>query len=153
MIESENSRGPSDNASIELENVSYSTTNKNNFKEWDLQARTAQYFKDENRVVLEDLAVNLYLDDKKYHLRAQHGEFDTETRDITMKGKIKGILPDGTEIQTETVCYEHQKRIITSEDKILIKREKFSIEGLGMVIDVNKEKLSILGKVKALGSR
>jgi LPS export ABC transporter protein LptC len=70
-----------------------------------------------------------------------------------MKGRVKGILPDDTEIQTESVFYDHERHIITTKDKILIKRGKSSMEGLGMVIDLKKEKLSILGKVKALGNR
>jgi len=147
-------RSSSNNASIELKNVSYSTINKDNFKEWDLKAGSAKYFKDKERVVLEDLKVNLYrLDGKIYRLEGKHGEFDTKTRNIKMKGRVKGILPDDTEIQTESVFYDHERHIITTKDKILIKRGKSSMEGLGMVIDLKKEKLSILGKVKALGNR
>lgn len=147
-------RSSSINASIELKNVSYSTINDDNFKEWDIKAGSAKYFKDKERVVLEDLKVNLYrLDGKIYRLEGKHGEFDTKTRNIKMEGRVKGILPDDTEIQTESVFYDHERHIITTEDKILIKRGKSSIEGLGMVIDLKKEKLSILGKVKALGNR
>ena len=155
VIKSDKLQGPSsNNESIELKNVSYSTINKDNFKEWDLKAALAKYFKDEGRVVLEDLEVKLYRPDgKTYRLRGKHGEFDTGTRNIKMKGEVEGVLPDDTEIQTESVFYDHERHEITTKDKVLIKRKKLSMEGLGMVVNLRKEKLSILGKVKVLENR
>lgn len=150
--EKQNTDAPA--ASVALKEVAYSTTNKDNFKEWDLNARSAQYFQGEKRVVLEDVIVNLYRPDgKTYHIKGAQGEFNTETRNIRMQGNIIGSMPDNTTVQTNSFFYDNEKRLIKTNDKILIQRGNFALEGVGMVIDLNNEKLSILGHVKALGSK
>ena len=152
VIKSDAPRTPADNGSVKLDNVSYTTTNRENVKVCDLKAASATYFKDKKTVLLKDVDAKLYSSDGKiYHIIGNHGEFDTETRNILMKTRIKAILPDKTEIQTESVFYEHEKRIITTKDKILIKRGKSIMEGLGMTLDLDKQKFSIPEKVKILG--
>ncbi len=154
VIKAEKPRVHSDNASLELHNVAYSTVNKENFKEWDLKAGTAKYFKEQNRVIMEDLEVNLYRSDgKTYSMQSAQGGFNTESRNITMRGTVTGILPDSTKIQTDSVFYDHTKRLITTPDHVVIEKGEFSMQGTGMSIDLNNETLSILGKVKARGKR
>ena len=141
--------------SVELKNVAYSTTNNDNFKEWDLDAESAQYLQGEKRVLLENVAVSVYRPNgKTYKIRGRNGEFNTETRDIKMRGSVWGAMPDNTTIETESIDYDHQKRLITTQDKIIIRREnKFALEGKGMIIDLAMEKMKILSNVKALGSK
>lgn len=144
----------SNKAGVELKNVSYSTIDKDNFKQWDLVADSARYFTEKNKVLLKNVEVNLYrLDGKKYRLSGENGEFDTKTRNIKMNGRIKGLLPDRTEIQTVSIYYDHAKRLITTADRVIIKRADFTMEGTGVVIDLNSEKLKLLSEVKAMGNR
>ncbi|MEI6127568.1 MAG: LPS export ABC transporter periplasmic protein LptC, partial [Pseudomonadota bacterium] len=81
------------------------------------------------------------------------GEFNTETKNITMTGAIEGLMPDNTTIHTESFFFNNEKRLITTDDNIVITRSNFSMEGRGMIIDLAREKLSILGNVKALGRK
>ncbi len=154
VIKSDAPRTPAGSGSVKLDNVSYTTTNRENVKVCDLKAASATYFKDKKTVLLKNVDAKLYSSDGKiYHIIGNYGEFDTKTRNILMKTRIKAILPDKTEIQTESVFYEHEKRIITTKDKILIKRGKSIMEGLGMTLDLDKQKFSIPEKVKILGER
>ena len=59
-------------------------------------------------------------------------------------------MPDGTELCTETLNYDHQKKLMTSKDKVSITREKFAINGIGVVINPKEKKLLLLEKVRAL---
>ena len=140
---------------IEVKKVSYSTTNNDNVKEWDLEAESAQYLQGEKRVLLENLTVNVYRPNGKiYRIRGNKGDFNTETRDIKIRGSVWGAMPDNTTIETESVDYDHQKRLITTQDKILIRRaDKFVLEGKGVIVDLDKEKMTILSNVKALGKK
>jgi len=140
-------------ATVELKNASYSTTNKDNVKEWDLKAQTATYFQDAKKVMLENLSVNLYRSGNVYRLSGSSGEFNTETRDIWLRGNVIGILPDNSTIAVDSIFYDHTKRIMTTEEKVLIKRKNFSMEGIGMLLSLETQKLSILGNVKALEKR
>lgn len=143
-----------DNASVQLHEVSYSTTDSNNVTQWDLKAQSARYFKDENKVVLEVLSVNLYQeDDDVYRLKGRRGWFDTDTRDIVLQGGAEAFLPDGTVVKTDSVSYDHGRRVIETKDEILIRRKSFTMKGRGMVVDLNTEKMKILNNVRAQGSR
>jgi LPS export ABC transporter protein LptC len=70
-----------------------------------------------------------------------------------MQGNITASMPDNTTIHTNSFFYDNEKRVISTRDKIIIQRGNFALEGVGMVVDLNSEKLSILGHVKALGSK
>ncbi|MCX8044295.1 MAG: LPS export ABC transporter periplasmic protein LptC [Desulfobacterota bacterium] len=154
IIKSDHKSQMHQTAAVSLKEVAYSTVNKENFKEWDLQARTAQYYKNEKRVVLEDVVVNLYRPDGSvYHLRGEKGEYNTETKDIAMSGSIYGNLPDNTTVQAESFYYDNAHRIIKTDSLVRIQRNGLRLEGVGMIVELDKEKLTLLGKVKASGNK
>jgi len=140
---------------VDVKNVSYSTTSNDNVKEWDLVAESAQYLQGENRVLLENPFVNVYRPNgKTFRIRSRNGDFNTETRNIKLRGAVWGAMSDNTTIETESIDYDHQKRLITTQDQIVIHRgSQFALEGKGMIVDMDKEKMSILSNVKALGSK
>ncbi|GEM_PF-1064642 len=139
----------SDHANIKLKNVNYNTVNENNIKMWDLKADSAMYYKDRERLLLEGVDVSFYSDGKIYRLTGNTGEYNTKTRDIEINGQVVGVLPDSTELRTETLRYNHQKRIMTTNDKISIKRGNISIDGVGVIINLEDKKMLILDKVRA----
>jgi len=139
----------SDNANIKLKNVNYNTVNENNIKMWDLKADSAMYYKDRERLLLEGVDVSFYSDGKVYRLTGNTGEYNTKTRDIEVNGQVVGVLPDSTELRTETLLYNHQKRIMTTNDKISIKRGNILIDGVGVIINLEDKKMLILDKVRA----
>jgi LPS export ABC transporter protein LptC len=149
-LETQKKEVASDPADVKLLNVTYSTVNEDNIKEWDLKADSASYFEDRERLFLEEVEVTLYSDDKIYHLTGDEGLFDTKTRDIEIKGQVEVVMPDGTELFTETLNYDHQKKLMTSKDKVSITRGKVIINGIGVVINPKEKKLLLLDKVRAL---
>lgn len=154
VIRNDSVQETSDNASVQLHDVSYSTTDRNNVTQWDLKAQSARYFKDKKKVMLENLSVNLYQKDGEvYRLKGSRGCFYTDSRDIELDGGAEAFLPDGTTIKTDKVDYDHDRKIITTDDEILIQRNSFSMKGRGMVVDLNTEKMKILKNVRAQGSR
>ena len=147
--EAQKKEAASDEADVKLEKVTYSTVNEDNIKEWELKADSARYFEDRELLFLEAVEVTLYSDDKIYHLTGDEGRFNTKTRDIEIKGQVKVVMPDSTKLRTETLNYDHQKKLMTSEDKVSITRGKVTIKGVGVVINLNEKKLLILDKVRA----
>ena len=136
-------------ADVKLEKVTYSTVNEDNIKEWELRSDSARYFEDRELMFLEEVEVTLYSDGKTYHITANQGRFNTKTRDIEMKGQVEVVMPDSTKLQTETLNYEHQKKIITSKNFVTIRKEQVTINGVGVVISLDEKKLLILDKVRA----
>jgi LPS export ABC transporter protein LptC len=152
VIKSDAIKEPPSQANLELKDVYYSNTNEDNVKEWELHAKSAQYFKDGKKVVLQDVEVTLYRSDGKiYQLTGKQGELDTDTKNIHMHGNIKGVISENINFATDSLFYDHNRRTVSTPDKVIIHRNNLSIEGLGMNLDLEKEKLSLLDNVKALG--
>lgn len=139
----------SEEANIKLDEVRYSTVNEKNIKVWDLTADTAMYFKDRELLMLEKVSVSIYSGDKVYRVNGDSGQFNTRTRDIDLKGNVKGVLPDGTVIRTDKMNYDHDKRLMTTREKVMINRGNISIAGVGVVINITDKKLLILDNVRA----
>ena len=47
---------------MQLGNVRYEQTNQDAFKEWELNAQSAQYFKGESKIVLQSITLHFYSD-------------------------------------------------------------------------------------------
>lgn len=147
--EAQKKEAASDEADVKLEKVTYSTVNEDNIKEWELKAESARYFEDRELLFFEEVEVTMYSDDKIYHLKGNEGRLNTKTRDIEIKGQVEVVMPDSTELRTETLNYDHQKKLMTSKNKVSIRRGKVIIDGVGVVINLNEQKLLILDKVRA----
>jgi len=142
------------NANLEANDVSYSYTNRDNVKEWELRADKAQYFKDEKLVRLDNIDVTFYrANGGVYHLTGKQGQLNLDTQNIAVKGEVKGVMPDNTRFATNSFTYDNNKRMVSTSDAVFITRDRFSMEGVGMVINVKEETLTLLTKVKATESR
>lgn len=154
IIKAKETQSPPGDANFDVKDVSYGYTNKNNEKEWELRAAKAQYFKDQKLVKLEDIDVTLYRPNGQvYKLTGKHGELNIDTQNIIVQGAVKGSMPDNTQFATESFSYDNNKRIVTTRDKVFITRDTFSMEGVGMVVNVKEETLALLDKVKATENR
>jgi LPS export ABC transporter protein LptC len=139
-------------ASIAIEEVRYTHTNKNAFKEWELNASSAQYFKDEDVVHLTDIRVAFFAEGGKvYRLTAQRGELSPSSNNIWVHGGVTGKTSDGYEFETGQLRYHAASRKMSTEDKVALSSGKLAFEGRGMVVDLETEKLFLLKEVKALG--
>jgi LPS export ABC transporter protein LptC len=141
-------------ANLELNNVSYSTLGSDNFKLWDLNARTARVYENGGNVILEDLQVTFYQrSGTTYQLKADQGELDMETRNIHVSGNVKAVLPENATIKTHSAFYDNTSRIITSNDPLTITRGSLVMQGVGLIADLGTETVSILKNVKVIGNK
>jgi LPS export ABC transporter protein LptC len=141
-------------ANLELKDVSYSTLGADNFKLWDLQARTARVFEEGKHINLEGLHITFYQrNGAHYQLSADTGELDMKTRNIRISGNVKARLPDNTTIETTSAFYDNTSRIITSSDPVSLTRGSLLMRGIGLTADLNSETVSILKNVKVIGHR
>jgi LPS export ABC transporter protein LptC len=141
-------------ANLELSNVAYSTLGSDNFRLWELNARTARVFNEGKKIILEDLHITFYQrNGTPYQLKAAKGELDMETRNISISGNVRAVLPDNATIETQSAFYDNTSRIITSHDPLTISRGSLIMQGVGMNADLNTETVSILNNVKVIGNR
>jgi lipopolysaccharide export system protein LptC len=140
-------------ANLELSNVSYSTLGSDNFRLWELNARTARVFEEGKKIILEDLQITFYQrSGSPYQLKADKGELDIDTRNIRINGNVKAVLPDNATIETQSAFYDNTSRAITSHDPLIITRGSIVMQGVGMKADLGAETVSILNNVRVMGN-
>lgn len=140
-------------ASMEIRNPHYSHTNEDAVTEWELNAKSALFFKEKNQVVFKDVVVTFYAKDgKRYTLSGDVGELYTDTQNITVTGNVvgKGYLG---EFHTNSLQYDSKNKKITTADQVQFRSKQFGVEGKGMVVDVDKKKLTLLNDIKAQGKK
>jgi LPS export ABC transporter protein LptC len=132
---------PSRGVEMQLDNVHYEQINQHGFKEWELDA---------NKIVLQSLTATFFSNEGKiYTLVAEKGELYTDSKNVKVSGNVVANTHEGYQIKTDSLQYSAQKRTITTNDKVALSGKDMVMTGRGMIVDLELEKLHILGEVKA----
>jgi LPS export ABC transporter protein LptC len=127
---------------------------ENGKRNWTIESNRAELFKGKSRAAFEGVHITFFgKDGKVMHLYSNEGELDTSTRDMLAKGDIRGQSSDGLEFFTSTLSYDYGKREISTTDPVKIVARGFETEGVGMVVDVDEERIHLLGQVRLTGNQ
>jgi LPS export ABC transporter protein LptC len=141
-------------ADMHLDKIHYTSTNDQGVTEWELKASTANYFKGNKVAEFEDVDIIFYSEkERTFTVRGDTGILNTETRDVELSGNVIGTSSDGYRFQTEFLSYEAAKQQARTDKKVLLESPQFNLEGWGMVMDMEKEKVFLLNDVRALGKK
>ena len=142
---------PPKGVDMQIGDIHYEQTDKNASKEWELDAKSAQYFKGESKIVLQSIELTFFSGEgKAYKLTADHGELYTDSKDVKVSGNVIFLTAEGYHVQADSFKYNAEERKIFTNDKVHISGKELVMTGKGMVIDLETEKLYILEEVKAL---
>jgi LPS export ABC transporter protein LptC len=135
-------------AFAELSDVFYIKSNKD-FTEFEITAKNAEYFKKGGASSFEDIEVQVYTKDgSEYHLTGDRGTYNAKKGIITIKGDVVMKSESGYELKADSLFYSYIKKLITTKDKVIIKMGDITFEGVGMRLNLQKERLLIKNKVK-----
>lgn len=141
---------PKIEADLEVGNL-FLTEEKDGTVRWELKARIAQCFNKGNETLLEDLRVTLHKPDGGVvTLEGDRGRVDEKTRDMEVSGGVVVTSSEGICLRTRSLHYDHSHREISTEDPVRIDGKGVRISGVGLVMDLNREKISVLGGVETL---
>lgn len=142
---------PPKGVDMQIGDIHYEQTDKNASKEWELDAKSAQYFKGENKIVLQSIELTFFSGEGKvYKLTADDGELYTDSKDVNVSGNVVVLTEEGYHVQTDSFKYNAEERKIFTNDRVRLSSKELVMTGKGMVVDLEKEKLYILEEVKAL---
>lgn len=120
-------------------------------RDWELEAASARYFKDENLTILDKVKVVFY--SKKgitYTLEAREGRFKNDTRDVEVRGDVVITSSEGYQLKTDFLKMVSGGKEISTEDRVVLKGPRLDAEGVGLLIDREAERLTVLNKVKII---
>ncbi len=119
---------------------------KNGVQNWILTAKRADISKDGNEANLTD--IEMEVKDKGITIFAQKGLYNLNTKKISIEGPItaKG---NTYSITTEQVEVDSDAGLLTTGKDVRIEGKKFTLQGKGMEINNNEQKVRIMKDVKA----
>ena len=119
---------------------------KNGAQNWILTAKRADISKDGNEANLTD--IEMEVKDKGITIFAEKGLYNMDTKKISVEGTItaKG---NTYSITTEQIEIDSDAGLLTTGKDVRIEGKKFTLQGKGMEIKNNEQKVRIMKDVKA----
>jgi lipopolysaccharide export system protein LptC len=140
-----------DKAQLALQKI-HQTATRGGITEWSLEADSARYLDDSKELLLENLAVEFFMDDgARMLLTANRGTLRTDTNDIAVRENVHVTKAD-LALATEALDYDHQKRILTSQTEVRITSGNSQITAKTFRYDLNTRQAFLDGDVRGVFS-
>ncbi|MFA5096205.1 MAG: LPS export ABC transporter periplasmic protein LptC [Candidatus Omnitrophota bacterium] len=110
-------------------------------KAWDIAGKTADIFTDE--VKLKDIDGNLYGKDEDVNLTAKAGNFNKKNGKVHLEEDVVITTSKGATLTTDSMDWDRNKQLVTTEDKVNIVRENMTIVGTGAHGEMNLKKVAL----------
>jgi lipopolysaccharide export system protein LptC len=136
-----------DTAQLTLKKI-HQTATRGGITEWSLDADSARYLDESRQLLLENLAVEFFMDDgTRMLLTADRGTLQTETNDITVRENVR-VTSEDLALWTEALDYDHHQRLLTSQAKVRITRRGSEITADTFSYDLNTRQAVLDGNVR-----
>ena len=119
---------------------------KNGLQNWILTAKRADISKDGNEADLTD--VEMEVKNKGITIFAEKGLYNLDTKKISIEGTITA-KNNAYSITTRQIEIDSDAGLLTTGKDVLIEGKKFTLQGKGMEINNNEQKVRIMKDVKA----
>jgi LPS export ABC transporter protein LptC len=122
-------------------------THKENDKiKWELKAEKATFPEDTKEVLLKDLTMRIS-HDREMSLSGGSGIYDIEEKTLVIKKPIE-IDIEGATLITDSLTWNGQKGILSTDEWFTFKDKYIHIEGKGLTAKVKEQQIRILKNVK-----
>ncbi len=119
---------------------------ENGRKVWEVSAIDAQYYEEEELVVVKQPVVSFFLrDGRTVALRGDEGKVFLSQRDlqkVELNGGIDVQLGDYA-VRTDYASYERDRDVIIAPGKVEITGKEFSLNGTRLEVEVGKQRLTL----------
>ncbi|HLB24992.1 MAG TPA: LPS export ABC transporter periplasmic protein LptC [Nitrospirota bacterium] len=104
---------------------------------WELKARRAEMKKETGMANLRDLEATFSGNNGTVlTLKADEGTFDSNSKDVRLDGRGGGVTVtsnSGYTIDSESLSWDNEKRVLSTDDKVTLSGKNIKIEGRGLV--------------------
>jgi len=134
-------------ASVSLNRIRQ-TAARDGVKEWSLDAESARYFKEENRVVFDRPSVVFFRKNRSdITLFAKEGTLNTASNNILATGAVTVTMGEYT-LKTEKISYNNKKKLIRSMARSKIVKGDFFMEADAISFDLEADATIFQGNVR-----
>ena len=123
-------------------------------RQWEIEAKSAQYFQEENLALLKEIKARIFSrDGRQFNIRGDRARINLQTSDVEIEGNIIAKSSDGYELRTESLKFIQASRKIMTKSPVVIKSPRFKLVGLGMIIDLDSQSFRLLNRVEVSEAR
>ncbi len=142
-----NTPAPTTQADLKLDRVHYTET-RDGVKEWELEATSAQYFKEESTILFDKVKATFFgKEGQAYTLVGEKGKFNPQTKAMELFDGIQLESSDGYRMRTRSLKYEAGKRELRTADAVEIDGPRLRVEGTGLIVELDGQRLQVLRQV------
>jgi len=105
--------------------------NRDQKAKWELEGRSADL--SDKTIVITDLKAVYYEGDNVFTLFSDRAVYHKESRDVELFEKVTGRSSDGGALYTDYAVWNAEEEEITTESRVVVKRENVTCVGEGMV--------------------
>ena len=118
---------------------------------WRIKAKEAKYYEKEQKTLLSGVTLTLFMENnQEVHLAGDYGLFHTGRKDVELWGHVTARAPQGYELQTDRVLYEHSAQTIRSQSPVRFLGPQVDVAGTEGRYDLTTATISVEGEVRAL---
>jgi LPS export ABC transporter protein LptC len=132
----------------EMDNFVYTRTIGGEI-EWRVQAARAQYFAIANEARFTQVDADLRNEGRQIELQSESGSIDLKARQGRLEGNVHGKTDEGLVFQTARMDFTVQPRRATTDQAVLLTGPSFSIKGVGMDLDLDRQTIRLKQNVEA----
>ena len=139
----------SGNADLQVKDFHYTEVGNHDVV-WEIDADTAQYFRNESHAVLKNVRVKLIASDgKAYFMTGDEGHMNSETKDIEVHGNVVVTSDRGDRFESKDIHYRYREKKIFTDSPVTMSNKSIKVRGKGLAIFIEEKKLALLSNVTA----
>ncbi len=113
-------------------------------KKWTLSSELATYDEKEGEVALKNVFLRFFpKGGGEITLRGKTGRYYQKEKVVFLTGNVIGQTQDGVTLKTEELKYIEKEKKVISSKRVTIAGARFIVEGIGMTVDLDKNKASL----------
>jgi len=129
---------------VKLKDISYTQNNPDEGLKWTLKAKEVTFSKDNQFMRFKDFQLKVESKERpSIKLEGKTGDYDKGSGVITLRKDLKGYTDNGYRFFTDHMVYNNEKGLIHTDDPVKIIGPFFSVEGRGLLLNLEKETLEI----------
>jgi LPS export ABC transporter protein LptC len=119
---------------------------------WEVEAKEARYFEQEDRVVVLAPRVVVYFEDgnRRVELSGREGHLDLADKEldaVRLEGDVHLMLDD-LELSTAEATYERSRDVVVAPGPVVIRGTALDVEATGMEVELEPQRLRLLADVR-----
>ena len=141
----------SEGEGLSLKDIHYTQNDPAKGLKWILDAGEVKISEDKKTVFFQDFRMKLEPKNRPFiKLKGKRGNYFRGSGKINLKGNLEGNSENGYRIITEQMMVNEKSGQLNTDKLVKIFGSFFSIEGKGLLVDLEQEKLKVLSDVTTI---